>query len=194
MRKGRHCAKVMKKDIIIERDQADYMRAERDILTVIHHPYVVTMRYSFQTSQKLYLILDFINGGHLFFWLYRQGLFDTNLTRFYAAEIVCAIGHLHSLNIMHRDLKPENILLDSEGHVKLTDFGLAKQQDPEATKRTNSLVGSIDYMAPEILVGIVHSIIGPFTVWSILHSVHPPFGPSSIRSIHVDTLVYSPSD
>jgi p70 ribosomal S6 kinase len=84
--------KVMKKDIIIERDHCDYMRAERDILTVIHHPYVVTMRYSFQTSQKLYLILDFINGGHLFFWLYRQGIFDTNLTRFYAAEIVCAIG------------------------------------------------------------------------------------------------------
>ena len=143
--------KVMRKETIIEREQTDYMRAERDILTVIHHPYVVTLRYSFQTSQKLYLIMDFVNGGHLFFWLYRQGLFDTNLTRFYAAEIVCAIGHLHSLNIMHRDLKPENILLDNEGHVKLTDFGLAKVQDPESEKRTNSLVGSIDYMSPEIL-------------------------------------------
>ena len=68
-----YAMKVMKKEVVIARDQADYMRAERDILTVIHHPYVVTMRYSFQTSQKLYLILDFINGGHLFFWLYRQG-------------------------------------------------------------------------------------------------------------------------
>ena len=146
-----YAMKVMRKETIIEREQTDYMRAERDILTVIHHPYVVTLRYSFQTSQKLYLIMDFVNGGHLFFWLYRQGLFDTNLTRFYAAEIVCAIGHLHSLNIMHRDLKPENILLDNEGHVKLTDFGLAKVQDPESEKRTNSLVGSIDYMSPEIL-------------------------------------------
>ena len=146
-----YAMKVMRKETIIEREQTDYMRAERDILTVIHHPYVVTLRYSFQTSQKLYLIMDFVNGGHLFFWLYRQGLFDTNLTRFYAAEGVCAIGHLHSLNIMHRDLKPENILLDNEGHVKLTDFGLAKVQDPESEKRTNSLVGSIDYMSPEIL-------------------------------------------
>ena len=123
------------------------------------------MRYSFQTPQKLYLIMDFVNGGHLFFWLYRQGLFDTALTRFYAAEIVCAIGHLHSLNIMHRDLKPENILLDNEGHVKITDFGLAKQQDPESTKRANSLVGSIDYMAPEILQATGHGKTADW--WSV---------------------------
>jgi|MDSW01.1.fsa_nt_gb p70 ribosomal S6 kinase len=160
-----YAMKVMKKDVIIERDQCDYMRAERDILTVIHHPYIVTLRYSFQTSQKLYLILDFINGGHLFFWLYRQGLFDTNLTRFYASEIVCAISHLHSLNIMHRDLKPENILLDSEGHVKLTDFGLAKRQDPSSEKRANSLVGSIDYMAPEILEAKGHDKAADW--WSV---------------------------
>ena len=160
-----YAMKVMRKETIIEREQTDYMRAERDILTVIHHPYVVTLRYSFQTSQKLYLIMDFVNGGHLFFWLYRQGLFDTALTRFYAAEIVCAIGHLHSLNIMHRDLKPENILLDNEGHVKLTDFGLAKRQDPESTKRTNSLVGSIDYMAPEILQATGHGKTADW--WSV---------------------------
>ena len=160
-----YAMKVMRKETIIEREQTDYMRAERDILTVIHHPYVVTLRYSFQTSQKLYLIMDFVNGGHLFFWLYRQGLFDTALTRFYAAEIVCAIGHLHSLNIMHRDLKPENILLDNEGHVKITDFGLAKQQDPESTKRANSLVGSIDYMAPEILQATGHGKTADW--WSV---------------------------
>ena len=160
-----YAMKVMRKDTIIEREQTDYMRAERDILTVIHHPYVVTLRYSFQTSQKLYLIMDFVNGGHLFFWLYRQGLFDTALTRFYTAEIVCAIGHLHSLNIMHRDLKPENILLDNEGHVKITDFGLAKQQDPESAKRTNSLVGSIDYMAPEILQATGHGKTADW--WSV---------------------------
>ena len=160
-----YAMKVMRKETIIEREQTDYMRAERDILTVIHHPYVVTLRYSFQTSQKLYLIMDFVNGGHLFFWLYRQGLFDTALTRFYTAEIVCAIGHLHSLNIMHRDLKPENILLDNEGHVKITDFGLAKQQDPKSTKRANSLVGSIDYMAPEILQATGHGKTADW--WSV---------------------------
>mmetsp|Transcript_8627 Transcript_8627/g.34885 ORF Transcript_8627/g.34885 Transcript_8627/m.34885 type:complete len:630 (-) Transcript_8627:1620-3509(-) len=160
-----YAMKVMKKEIIIEREQTDYMKAERDILTVIHHPFIVTLRYSFQTTQKLYLIMDFVNGGHLFFWLYRQGLFDTALTRFYIAEICCAIGHLHSLNIMHRDLKPENILLDNEGHVKLTDFGLAKIQDPNSEKRTNSLVGSIDYMAPEILEAKGHGKTADW--WSV---------------------------
>ena len=160
-----YAMKVMKKEVIIEREQTDYMKAERDILTVIHHPFIVTLRYSFQTTQKLYLIMDFVNGGHLFFWLYRQGLFDTALTRFYIAEIVCAIGHLHSLNIMHRDLKPENILLDNDGHVKLTDFGLAKIQDPNSEKRTNSLVGSIDYMAPEIVEAKGHGKTADW--WSV---------------------------
>ena len=77
---------------------------------------------------------------------------------------MCAIGHLHSLNIM-RDLKPENILLDNEGHVKLTDFGLAKRQDPNSEKRTNSLVGSIDYMAPEILEAKGHGKTADW--WSV---------------------------
>jgi ribosomal protein S6 kinase beta len=144
-----YAMKVMKKDRIIEKDQAEYTRAERDILTAVTHPFVVSMRYSFQTASKLYLILDFINGGHLFFLLYNQGTFGNELTKFYLSEICLAIGHLHGLNIMHRDLKPENILVDIEGHVKITDFGLAKRIEED--KRNNSLAGSIDYMAPEIL-------------------------------------------
>ena len=144
-----YAMKVMKKDRIIEKDQAEYTRAERDILTQVTHPFVVSMRYSFQTASKLYLILDFINGGHLFFLLYNQGTFSNELTKFYLSEICLAIGHLHGLNIMHRDLKPENILVDVDGHVKITDFGLAKRIEEE--KRNNSLAGSIDYMAPEIL-------------------------------------------
>ena len=144
-----YAMKVMKKDRIIEKDQAEYTKAERDILTAVTHPFVVSMRYSFQTASKLYLILDFINGGHLFFLLYNQGTFGNELTKFYLCEICLAIGHLHGLNIMHRDLKPENILVDSDGHVKITDFGLAKRIEED--KRNNSLAGSIDYMAPEIL-------------------------------------------
>ena len=134
-----YAMKVMKKDRIIEKDQAEYTRAERDILTAVTHPFVVSMRYSFQTASKLYLILDFINGGHLFFLLYNQGTFGNELTKFYLSEICLAIGHLHGLNIMHRDLKPENILVDIEGHVKITDFGLAKRIEED--KRNNSLAG-----------------------------------------------------
>lgn len=71
-----------------------------------------------QTKYRLYLVLDFVNGGHLFFQLYHQGLFREDLGRIYAAEIVAAVCHLHTHGIMHRDLKPENILLDAEGHVR----------------------------------------------------------------------------
>ena len=145
-----YAMKVMKKEVVIAKEQMEYTKQERDILTSITHPYVVKLRFSFQTATKLYLVLDFINGGHLFYWMYREGMFDVGLTRFYIAEIVCGIGHLHSLNIMHRDLKPENILVDREGHVRITDFGLAKKFSSDGEK-ANSLVGSIDYMAPEIL-------------------------------------------
>ena len=145
-----YAMKVMKKEVVIAKEQMEYTKQERDILTSITHPYVVKLRFSFQTATKLYLVLDFINGGHLFYWMYREGMFDVELTRFYVAEIVCGIGHLHSLNIMHRDLKPENILVDREGHVRITDFGLAKKFSSDGEK-ANSLVGSIDYMAPEIL-------------------------------------------
>eukprot|EP00243_Klebsormidium_subtile_P002824 TRINITY_DN15747_c0_g1_i1.p1 TRINITY_DN15747_c0_g1~~TRINITY_DN15747_c0_g1_i1.p1 ORF type:complete len:572 (+),score=191.40 TRINITY_DN15747_c0_g1_i1:494-2209(+) len=147
--------KVMRKERIMEKNHADYMKAERNILTQIVHPFIVTLRYSFQTRSKLYLLLDFINGGHLFFQLYRQGTFSEELSRFYLAEIVLAIAHLHEREIMHRDLKPENILLDAEGHLKITDFGLAKA-DVTGPAATNSMCGTMEYMAPEILLAKGH--------------------------------------
>jgi p70 ribosomal S6 kinase len=143
--------KVMRKDHIMEKNHVEFMKAERDILTKIDHPFIIQLRYSFQTRYRLYLVLDFVNGGHLFFQLYHQGLFREDLARVYTAEIVCAVSHLHDNGIMHRDLKPENILLDSEGHAMLTDFGLAKEFD-ENTK-SHSMCGTIEYMPPETLLG-----------------------------------------
>lgn len=155
--------KVMRKDKIFEQDHAEYMKAERDILTKIDHPFIVQLKYSFQTKYRLFLVLDFVNGGHLFFQLYRQGLFREELARFYTAEIVSAVSHLHANGIMHRDLKPENILLDSEGHVMLTDFGLAKQFDENT--RSNSICGTIEYMSPEIVQGRGHDKAADW--WSV---------------------------
>lgn len=149
--------KVMKKDRVLEKDHGEYVRAERNALTAVVHPYIVTLRYSFQTSKKLYLVLDFINGGHLFFQLYRAGVFEEELARLYTAELVSAITHLHALGFVHRDLKPENVLLDSHGHVKVTDFGLAKGNMSDAEHhRTNSFIGTMEYMAPEIIQGSGH--------------------------------------
>lgn len=155
--------KVMRKDRILEKDHTEYMKTERDVLTKIDHPFVVQLRYSFQTKYRLYLVLDFVNGGHLFFQLHRQGLFREDLARIYTAEVVSAVSHLHSNGVMHRDLKPENILLDADGHVVLTDFGLAKQFDENT--RSNSLCGTIEYMAPEIVLGKGHDKAADW--WSV---------------------------
>ncbi|KAH9613693.1 hypothetical protein KSS87_021019 [Heliosperma pusillum] len=158
-----YAMKVMRKDKIMERNHAEYMKAERDILSKIGHPFIVQLRYSFQTKYRLYLVLDFINGGHLFFQLYNHGLFREDLARIYAAEIVSAVSHLHANGVMHRDLKPENILLDADGHVVLTDFGLAKQL--EENERSNSMCGTVEYMAPEIILGKGHDKAADW--WSV---------------------------
>uniref|UniRef100_A0A0E0KDC7 non-specific serine/threonine protein kinase n=1 Tax=Oryza punctata TaxID=4537 RepID=A0A0E0KDC7_ORYPU len=158
-----YAMKVMRKDKILEKNHAEYMKAERDILTKVDHPFVVQLRYSFQTKYRLYLVLDFINGGHLFFQLYQQGLFREELARVYTAEIVSAVAHLHANGIMHRDLKPENILLDADGHAMLTDFGLAKEFDENT--RSNSMCGTVEYMAPEIVQGRGHDKAADW--WSV---------------------------
>ncbi|XP_028550032.1 serine/threonine-protein kinase AtPK2/AtPK19 isoform X2 [Dendrobium catenatum] len=145
--------KVMRKDKIMEKNHADYMKAERDILTKVDHPFVVQLRYSFQTKYRLYLVLDFVNGGHLFFQLYHHGLFREDLARIYAAEIVSAVSHLHANGIMHRDLKPENILLDADGH----EF--------DENTRSNSMCGTVEYMAPEIILGKGHDKAADW--WSV---------------------------
>ncbi|CAL4930842.1 unnamed protein product [Urochloa decumbens] len=158
-----YAMKVMRKDKVVEKNHAEYMKAERDILTKVDHPFVVQLRYSFQTKYRLYLVLDFINGGHLFFQLYQQGLFREELARIYTAEIVSAVGHLHANGIMHRDLKPENILLDADGHAMLTDFGVAKEFDENT--RSNSMCGTVEYMAPEIVQGRGHDKAADW--WSV---------------------------
>ncbi|KAL3839937.1 hypothetical protein ACJIZ3_024528 [Penstemon smallii] len=155
--------KVMRKDKIMEKNHAGYMKAERDILTKIDHPFIVQLRYSFQTKYRLYLVLDFVNGGHLFFQLYHHGLFREDLARIYTAEIVSAVSHLHANGIMHRDLKPENILLDVDGHAILTDFGLAKELKENG--RSNSMCGTVEYMSPEIVLGKGHDKAADW--WSV---------------------------
>ncbi|XP_022761382.1 serine/threonine-protein kinase AtPK2/AtPK19-like [Durio zibethinus] len=158
-----YAMKVMRKDKIMEKNHAEYMKAERDILTKVDHPFIVQLKYSFQTKYRLYLVLDFINGGHLFFQLYHHGLFREDLARLYTAEIVSAVSHLHANGIMHRDLKPENILLDADGYAMLTDFGLAKQFDENT--RSNSLCGTVEYMSPEIITGKGHDKAADW--WSV---------------------------
>jgi len=110
------------------------------------------LHYSFQTPDKLYLVMDFINGGELFFHLQSERKFSNDRARFYTAEIVLGLEHLHANGIIYRDLKPENLLLDSAGHIKMTDFGLSKE-GLTTDERTNTFCGTPEYLAPEVLEG-----------------------------------------
>jgi len=119
-------------------------------------PFIVSLEYAFQTPDKLYMIMEFVPGGELFLHLRRARRFNEERTMFYAAEIVFALECLHKNNIIYRDLKPENILLDSNGHIKLTDFGLAKQGVAFGHKKAYTFCGTPEYLAPEIIKVIGH--------------------------------------
>ncbi|KAL4002734.1 Protein kinase domain family protein [Acanthocheilonema viteae] len=149
--------KVLKKATII-RNQKDtaHTKAERNILEAVKSPFICDLLYAFQTGGKLYLILEYLSGGELFMHLEREGLFMEDTAAFYLSEIVCSLEHLHRQGIIYRDLKPENILLDSRGHVKLTDFGLCKEAI-EGDQKTHTFCGTIEYMAPEILMRVGHN-------------------------------------
>ncbi|XP_044290938.1 ribosomal protein S6 kinase alpha-1 isoform X1 [Varanus komodoensis] len=144
-----YAMKVLKKATLKVRDRVR-TKMERDILVEVNHPFIVKLHYAFQTEGKLYLILDFLRGGDLFMRLSKEVMFTEEDVKFYLAELVLGLGHLHRLGIVYRDLKPENILLDDEGHIKLTDFGLSKEAiDHE--KKAYSFCGTVEYMAPEVV-------------------------------------------
>eukprot|EP01125_Pyxidicula_operculata_P004595 TRINITY_DN1731_c0_g1_i1.p1 TRINITY_DN1731_c0_g1~~TRINITY_DN1731_c0_g1_i1.p1 ORF type:complete len:468 (-),score=132.21 TRINITY_DN1731_c0_g1_i1:79-1482(-) len=157
-----YAMKTMRKNNIIAKNQVAHTRDEKLILTQIKHPFVINLKFAFQTKDKLYMIMDFINGGELFFHLKEEGRFDEERVRFYAAEISLALIHLHNHGIVYRDLKLENLLLDSEGHIVVTDFGLSKKIND---KRTNTFCGTPEYLAPEVLVGQGQSF--PVDWWSL---------------------------
>ena len=142
--------KTLKKDVILRRNQKINTQAERIILEKIRHPFIVRLHYAFQTPEKLYFVIDFLNGGELFYHLRREQRFSEDRTRFYAAEILLALECLHKNGVIYRDLKPENVLLDSEGHVKLTDFGLSKIREKN-DELTYTFCGTPEYLAPEII-------------------------------------------
>uniref|UniRef100_A0A8C5T8F8 non-specific serine/threonine protein kinase n=3 Tax=Malurus TaxID=55806 RepID=A0A8C5T8F8_9PASS len=146
-----YAVKVLQKKIVLNRKEQKHIMAERNVLLKnVKHPFLVGLHYSFQTTEKLYFVLDFVNGGELFFHLQRERSFPEHRARFYAAEIASALGYLHSINIVYRDLKPENILLDSLGHIVLTDFGLCKE-GIATSDTTATFCGTPEYLAPEVI-------------------------------------------
>ena len=103
------------------------MQDSHDIAFGLNHPFLVNLAFGFQTHVKLYLVLEYMPGGELFFWLRKARRFSVDRVRLCAAEVILAFEFLHKNNVVYRDLKPENVMVDAEGHMRITDFGLAKQ-------------------------------------------------------------------
>ncbi|EMD40811.1 hypothetical protein CERSUDRAFT_45181 [Gelatoporia subvermispora B] len=147
-----YAMKVLSKREIIAKKEVAHTIGERKILQrSLESPFLVGLKFSFQTDTDLYLVTDFKSGGELFWHLQRETRFSEERARFYIAELILALEHLHKYDIVYRDLKPENILLDATGHVALCDFGLSKP-DLRSDELTNTFCGTTEYLAPEVLL------------------------------------------
>ncbi|KAJ8058238.1 hypothetical protein OCU04_012433 [Sclerotinia nivalis] len=149
-----YAMKVLQKKVIVQKKEVAHTVGERNILVrtaTADSPFIVGLKFSFQTPTDLYLVTDYMSGGELFWHLQKEGRFDEQRAKFYIAELILALQHLHKHDIVYRDLKPENILLDANGHIALCDFGLSKANlTKNAT--TNTFCGTTEYLAPEVLL------------------------------------------
>lgn len=119
-----YAMKTLRKVDVLRRNQAAHVKAERDILAEADNEWVVKLFFSFQDSENLYFVMEYIPGGDMMSLLIKLGTFPEHLALFYIAELVCAIESVHKMGFIHRDIKPDNILIGADGHIKLTDFGL----------------------------------------------------------------------
>jgi 3-phosphoinositide dependent protein kinase-1 len=162
-----YAIKVLDKRHIIKEKKVKYVNIEKDTLNRLNsHPGIVRLYYTFQDERSLYFVLDLATNGELLATLKKIGTFDEECTRFYGAQILDAVAYMHSRGVIHRDLKPENVLLDSNMHIKITDFGTGKilddksknsQNGPDivpgarSNERAASFVGTAEYVSPELL-------------------------------------------
>lgn len=149
-----YAMKVLSKKVIVQKKEIQHTIGERNILVrtaSTESPFIVGLKFSFQTQADLYLVTDYMSGGELFWHLQKEGRFLEDRAKFYIAELILALRHLHQHDIVYRDLKPENILLDANGHIALCDFGLSKANLAK-DDTTNTFCGTTEYLAPEVLL------------------------------------------
>ncbi|KJE94749.1 serine/threonine-protein kinase cot-1 [Capsaspora owczarzaki ATCC 30864] len=224
------CAvKKMRKDVLIARDEVHHIRNERNVLAATNSPWLIKLLYSFQDRSDIYFVMEYIPGGDMRTLLTQSGILRHEHARFYIMEVLMCVSSLHQLGFIHRDLKPENFLVDSSGHLKLTDFGLAKGTLSEAhisnmrekleaaqkyaethelatlhltakekramyqsvrsedRSKAYSIVGSPDYMPPEMLKGESYDLLVDY--WAIgcmlfeFLAGYPPFAARTLEEV-----------
>ncbi|CAG9316528.1 unnamed protein product [Blepharisma stoltei] len=187
-----YAMKILKKKAIEARKQRTHTLNEKRIMQKSNCPFIVQLKYSFQTKDKLYMVMEFMKGGELFFHLKKSGKFTEERARFYAAEILLAFEYLHNIGVIYRDLKPENILIDDDGHIKITDFGLSKLGISESNPKAFTFCGTPEYLAPEILKNQGHDKKVDF--WSLgavlyeMISGAPPFYSKNRNEMYKNVL------
>ncbi|XP_020626392.1 protein kinase C iota type-like [Orbicella faveolata] len=148
-----YAMKVVKKELVNDDEDIDWVQTEKHVFEqASNHPFLVGLHSCFQTASRLFFVIEFVSGGDLMYHMQRQRRLPEDHARFYSAEISCALNFLHERGVIYRDLKLDNVLLDSDGHVKLTDYGMCKEGlRPGDT--TSTFCGTPNYIAPEILRG-----------------------------------------
>ncbi|CDW90868.1 camp-dependent protein kinase catalytic subunit prkx [Stylonychia lemnae] len=198
-----YALKIMRKDEIMRSKQIEHIKREKDILMQVISPFIVRMHASFQDDINLYIIMEYLQGGELLTQIRSMNIITSasqETLLFYLAEVISALDYLHNdMNVVYRDLKPENIMIAKDGHIKLIDFGFAKQFQPAGSEqlRTQTNCGTPAYISPEVIMGIGHGFEAD--IWALgvliceLVNGVTPFHDSDTQAIYEKILACQPT-